>query len=411
MIEVRVPEVGESVQEAVLAEWFKADGDRVTRDDPLFLLETDKITLEVVAEASGILRIRVAAGQPVAIGQVVGGIEPADEADGPDPGQAAEPAAERRPEPAPAPDPEPRRPAPEAEPPRPPGAGEGPVLAPSVRRLVAQHGLDPARIPATGPGGRLTKGDVLAFLEAGDATPAGPDPAPDDGVTRTRMSPIRRRIAQRLLQAKNETALLTTFNEVDMSRAVALRRRYKDRFREVHGVGLGYTSLFVRAAAVALAEFPLLNASIDGDEIVRSAAVHMGIAVGSGRGLVVPVVRNAHRLGLGAIEKAVADLVARVRDNRLELADLEGGTFTITNGGVFGSLLSTPILNPPQSGILGLHKVEDRPVAVDGRVEIRPMMYVALSYDHRIVDGREAVQFLVRVKELVEDPDRLLLEV
>ncbi len=407
MIEVRVPEVGESVQEAVLAEWFKADGDRVARDEPLFLLETDKITLEVVAETAGILRIRVAAGQPVTIGQVVGGIEPADEADGPDPGQAAGPAADRKPEPAPGPAPEPRQPEPEA--------GAGPVLVPSVRRLAAQHGLDPARIPATGPGGRLTKGDVLAFLEAGDAAPAGPPagpaPAPDDGVTRTRMSPIRRRIAQRLLQAKNETALLTTFNEVDMSRAVALRRRYKDRFREVHGVGLGYTSLFVRAAAVALAEFPLLNASIDGDEIVRSAAVHMGIAVGSGRGLVVPVVRDAHRLGLGAIEKAVADLVARVRDNRLELADLEGGTFTITNGGVFGSLLSTPILNPPQSGILGLHKVEDRPVAVDGRVEIRPMMYVALSYDHRIVDGREAVQFLVRVKELVEDPDRLLLEV
>ncbi len=414
-IEVRIPEVGESVQEAVLAEWFKADGDRVEKDEPLFLLETDKITLEVVAEGAGVLRILVAAGAAVTVGQVVGRIEEAAgaaRAEGPAP-EPRGPADEAAPPPPP---PEPPKPPPPPRPGPPAREPEG-ELSPAVRRLVAQHGLDPGEIRATGPGGRITKADVLAHLEGQPA--AGPEAratatapeGPAGGERRERLSPIRRRIAQRLVEAKQVTAMLTTFNEVDMGRVMELRARYKQAFREKYGVGLGITSFFVKALAEAVAEFPQLNAFIDGDEIVYHDHCHVGVAVGSPRGLVVPVVRHVERLTLAEIEGAVARLVEKIRTNRLELSDLEGGTISVTNGGVFGSLLSTPILNPPQSAILGLHKVEQRPVVVDGQIVARPMMYVALTYDHRIVDGREAVQFLVRVKERLEDPARLLLGV
>ncbi|GAB6064642.1 2-oxoglutarate dehydrogenase complex dihydrolipoyllysine-residue succinyltransferase [Deferrisoma palaeochoriense] len=427
-----MPQVGESVQEAVLAEWFKADGDGVRKDEALFLLETDKITLEVVAEADGVLRILVPAGTSVTVGQVVGRIEEgAGAAAGPEeaPGSAPEessapPKTPARPRP-----PEGMQAAGEAPPAQGAGAAPGETppeepLSPAVRRLVAQHGLEPGAIPATGPGGRLTKGDVLAHLGGAPAdgapspTPPEPEPGPPPeppgekgGERREPLSPIRRRIAERLVEAARTTAMLTTFNEVDMARVLELRRRYKEAFREVHGVGLGLTSFFVKALAEAVGEFPRLNARIEGDEIVYPDGCHVGVAVGSDRGLVVPVVRHAERLTLAEIERAIAGFVEKIRANRLDLSDLEGGTISVTNGGVFGSLLSTPILNPPQSAILGLHKVEDRPVVVDGEIVVRPMMYVALTYDHRIVDGREAVQFLVRVKERVEDPARLLLGV
>ncbi|GAB4255103.1 2-oxoglutarate dehydrogenase complex dihydrolipoyllysine-residue succinyltransferase [Deferrisoma sp.] len=428
-VEVRVPQVGESVQEAVLAEWFKADGDGVRKDEALFLLETDKITLEVAAEADGVLRILVPAGTSVTVGQVVGRIEEGagvaarpEEAPGSAPEEPSAPPETVAP-------PQPEKPPAAASPAPREGVapGEPPPeepLSPAVRRLVAQHGLEAGAIPATGPGGRLTKGDVLAHLEgapaAGAPPPRSPEPEPGPpreprgekgGERREPLSPIRRRIAERLVEATRTTAMLTTFNEVDMARVLALRRRYKEAFREVHGVGLGLTSFFVKALAEAVGEFPRLNARIEGDEIVYPDGCHVGVAVGSDRGLVVPVVRHAERLTLAEIERSIAGFVEKIRANRLELSDLEGGTISVTNGGVFGSLLSTPILNPPQSAILGLHKVEDRPVVVDGEIVARPMMYVALTYDHRIVDGREAVQFLVRIKERVEDPARLLLGV
>lgn len=421
-IDVRIPSVGESVTQALLAEWFKPDGAAVRKGEALFLLETDKVTLEVEAEAAGVLRQLTPQGETVAVGHVVARIVASGaEAAPPAPKPAAAPEARAEP-PAPKPPP-PAEPRAEAEPP----AG----LAPSVERLAAEHGLDPARIPATGPGGRLTRNDVLLHVEsrepgpaAAAAPPAAPHPdrearetretpeAPLDATTRRKpMSPIRRRIAERLVAAVQSTAMLTTFNEVDMGRVQALRARYKEEFRARHGTSLGLTSFFVKAAVEALQAFPELNAFVDRTDLVYHDHWHIGVAVGSERGLVVPVVRDADRLGLAGVEQAIAALARKVKENRLELSDLEGGTFTITNGGVFGSLLSTPILNPPQSAILGLHKVEDRPVALGGEVVIRPMMYVALTYDHRVVDGRDAVRFLVRVKEEIEDPERLLVEV
>jgi 2-oxoglutarate dehydrogenase E2 component (dihydrolipoamide succinyltransferase) len=436
--EIRVPEVGESVQEALLAEWFVDDGSAVKKDEALFLLETDKVTLEVPAEASGVVRIDVRAGATVKVGDVVGTIAAEAGAEEPRAEKAAkapETAEQAPPEEKPAP----RRAASTEQSAAAVGSGE---LTPSVRRLVEEEGLDPSRISATGPGGRLTRGDVLLHLEARGqpAEPSGegkgpvaeserpragktgvaPAPSPEpqeearpgeEKTTRKPLSPIRKRIAERLLEAKRSTAMLTTFNEVDMGAVMDLRTRHKSAFRAKYGVGLGITSFFVKAACQALYAFPQVNAFIEGDEIVYHEYVHMGVAIGAERGLVVPVLRHADQMGTAAIERGIADFADRVKENRLELSDLEGGTFTITNGGVFGSLLSTPILNPPQSAILGLHKVEDRPVAVDRQVVVRPMMYVALSYDHRIIDGRDAVQFLVRVKELVEEPVRLWLEV
>ena len=431
-IAIKVPSVGESVTEALLAEWFKQDGDPVDKNEPLFVLETDKVTLEVEAEAAGQLKILVPEGETVAIGTVVGEIDteaaPAaasekDKAPSKATSEAPPAAAEEDPGPPPsarAAEKEKTREAAkkktpaEAKPAEP--KGEGPLLSPAVRRLVAEHDLDPATITGSGPGGRLTKGDVLLYLEGRPAEAAAPraavptaDAAPEE--RRQAMSPIRRRIAERLLAAKQNTAMLTTFNEIDMSRAMAVRASYKEAFQKKHGIGLGFMSFFVRACVEALGEIPEINAFVDGNDFVYHEHCHIGIAVGAPKGLVVPVLRRAEQMSFADIEQAIVDYVAKIKENRLELSDLEGGTFTISNGGVYGSLLSTPILNMPQSGILGMHKIEKRPVVVDDEIVIRPMMYVALSYDHRIVDGKGAVTFLRRVKEFVENPERMLLEV
>jgi 2-oxoglutarate dehydrogenase E2 component (dihydrolipoamide succinyltransferase) len=448
-IEIKVPSVGESVTEAILAQWFKNDGDGVTKDEPLFVLETDKVTLEVVADAAGILSITVAEGETVAIGAVVGTIDTAAaqqpaavEAAAPKPAPApsatqvsadqeptAKPADEPQDPPA-APEVHPTEPAP-AEPPALPEPPMAPAvdkeqLTPSVRRLVAANNLDPSRILGTGPSGRITKGDVLLYLEAGQAPTATAVPDSATGVpevqspvtvstaepsNRKPMTPIRQRIAARLLEAKQNTAMLTTFNEIDMSHTMAIRKQYKDRFKDKFGVNLGFMSFFIKASIEALKEFPQINAFIEEKDIIEHHYYHIGVAVGTERGLVVPVIRHADMLSFAELEKAIVDYVKKINDNRLALSDLEGGTFTISNGGVYGSLLSTPILNMPQSGILGMHKIEKRPVVIEDEIVARPMMYVALSYDHRIVDGREAVSFLKRIKECVENPERIMMEI
>jgi 2-oxoglutarate dehydrogenase E2 component (dihydrolipoamide succinyltransferase) len=419
-IDIKVPSVGESVTEALLAQWFKKDGDAVRKDEALFVLETDKVTLEVTAETAGVLRIAVPAGATVKIGAVVGTISAAGAA------EIERPAAEKEqpqqkaavPKPTvvekpPAPAPAPAAPA-EAR-----AIMEG--LPPSVRRLVGEHRLDVGQIRGSGPGGRVTKGDVLLFIEQLSARPAPPAPAAEpvcppcesvkDEITRKPMTPIRRRIAERLLKARQNTAMLTTFNDIDMHAVIELRQRYKETFQKKHGVSLGFMSFFIKASVEALKAIPEINAFIDGTDIVYPHYYHIGVAVGSERGLVVPVIRHADRLSFAQLEQAINQFVARIKENRLTLSDLEGGTFTITNGGVFGSLLSTPILNTPQSGILGMHRVDKRPVAVNDEVVIRPMMYVALSYDHRIVDGREAVTFLKHIKECIENPERIMMEI
>jgi 2-oxoglutarate dehydrogenase E2 component (dihydrolipoamide succinyltransferase) len=424
-IEIKVPSVGESVTEALLAEWFKQDGDIVTKNEPLFVIETDKVTLEVEAEAAGQLKILVSEGETVAIGTVVGKIDTAaagetatkaaqtpEEEDGAKPPQPEKDA--KSPEAAkdvtPSADTTPPKAVTDA------AAPEAPQLSPSVRRLVAENDIDPAAVKGTGPGGRVTKGDVLLYLEGRPASEIQKASAPlpaegGDAERRQAMSPIRRRIAERLLAAKQNTAMLTTFNEIDMSQAMAIRATYKEAFQKKHGIGLGFMSFFVKACVEALTEIPEINAFVDGQDFVYHDHCHIGIAVGAPKGLVVPVLRHAERMRFADVEQGIADYVAKIKENRLELADLEGGTFTISNGGVYGSLLSTPILNMPQSGILGMHKIEKRPVVVNDEIVIRPMMYVALSYDHRIVDGKGAVTFLRRVKEFVENPERILLEV
>ena len=425
-IDIIIPSVGESVQEAVLAEWFKQDGDSVQKDEALLVIETDKVTLEVVAEESGMLKILVPEGETVAIGAVVGQIDTVQATAAP---SASEPAPKVEPEkaetsktPTPA---EPAKaapsPAPSVEPPTQKPAPVDMQLSPAVRRLVAEKNLDISRISGTGPGGRISKGDVLLYLEEAPAgmpeavqAPVCEDPmdsmaAPAE--KRVAMTPIRKRIAERLLESKQNTAMLTTFNEIDMQQAMAMRARYKEAFQKKHDVSLGFMSFFIKACVEALKEIPEINAFVDGSDIIYHNYQHIGVAIGSDRGLVVPVIRHTERMSFAAIEKAIIDYVQKIKANRLELADLEGGTFTVSNGGVYGSLLSTPILNMPQSGILGMHKIEKRPVVVEDEIVIRPMMYVALSYDHRIVDGKGAVTFLKRVKEFVENPERIVLEV
>jgi len=415
-MDIIIPSVGESVQEAVLAEWFKQDGDLVEIDEPLLVIETDKVTLEVVAEARGIVAITVPEGETVAIGAVVGTITPVEGA-ADEPAAPPEPAA--APEPTVAPEPEPEPVAPAAAPPvLPADSGH---LAPSVRRLIREKSLDAALITGTGPGGRISKGDVLLYLEKAPAgipealpSPGAQECLPEEGPpleVRKAMTPIRKRIAERLLESRQKTAMLTTFNEIDMSRSMTLRSQYKQAFADRHGVSLGFMSFFIKACVEALKEIPEINAFVEGDEIVYHHYQHIGVAIGAKKGLVVPVIRHVERMNFAQVEQAIVDYVGKIKDNRLELADLEGGTFTVSNGGVYGSLLSTPILNTPQSGILGMHKIEKRPVVVDDEIVIRPMMYVALSYDHRIVDGKGAVTFLKRVKEYVENPERILLEV
>jgi len=419
-VEIKIPGVGESVQEAVLAEWFKQDGDQVQKDEPLFVIETDKVTLEVVAETGGILKILVQAGETVAIGAVVGTLDSLGQT-------AAVPETEpetKAAEPSPLQEETagPSRPSAQPAPPSAPDGLDRFHLAPSVRRLVAEKKLNPADIPGTGPGGRISKGDVLLYLEQAPAGIPEPEAAQpvcegpalsDDAALEIRkpMTPIRRRIAERLLQSKQNTAMLTTFNEIDMLQAMTIRGRYKEPFQKKHGVSLGFMSFFIKACVEALKEIPEINAFIDGDDILYHNYQHIGVAIGTEKGLVVPVIRHAEKMSFAEMEAAIVQYVKKIKDNRLELADLEGGTFTVSNGGVYGSLLSTPILNMPQSGILGMHKIEKRPVVIADEIVIRPMMYVALSYDHRIVDGKGAVTFLKRVKEFIENPERILLEV
>jgi 2-oxoglutarate dehydrogenase E2 component (dihydrolipoamide succinyltransferase) len=424
MTEIVVPALGESVTEATVAKWLKQPGEPVAVDEPLVELETDKVSLEVNATAAGTLsEIRANEGATVEVGAVLGVI--GDGAAAP-----AKPAAKSKAEGV---APQPTKAAAKAEAaPEPDLAEADTPLSPAVRKLIAENRLDASRIPASGKNGRLTKEDVLRFLQEGSTAaeksgasvklysvekpaPASArvthPPVPGAREERVRMSRLRKRIAERLKEAQNTAAMLTTFNEVDMSQVLAVRSRYKESFEKKHGVKLGFMSFFVKAAVLALKEIPAVNAQIDGDDIIYKNHYDIGVAVGLEQGLVVPVVRDADQLSFAEIEARIADFGRRARDGKLTLEELEGGTFTISNGGVYGSLMSTPILNPPQSGILGMHKIEERPVVIAGKIEIRPMMYLALSYDHRIVDGREAVTFLVRLKEAVEDPERLLLEV
>ena len=412
-IEIRVPTLGESISEATVGKWFKKAGEVIAADEPLVELETDKVTLEVNAPSAGVLsEIAAKTGETVAIGALLGQVSAGA---APGPGAAAAPAQPSSSKPAPA-----------------------TVLsmppAPSAAKIAAESKLDLGAVAGSGKRGQVLKGDALAAVAAaaGPATaPAAPPPnvvvplaqapvpqpaprvtTPDDSAReeRVRMTKLRQTIARRLKDAQNTAAMLTTFNEVDMTEVMALRARYREAFEKKHGAKLGFMGFFVKACVQALKEIPAVNAEIDGADIVYKNYYHLGVAVGSEKGLIVPVVRDCDRLSIAEIEKAIADLGRRARQGQLKLEELQGGTFTITNGGVYGSLMSTPILNAPQSGILGMHKIEERPVAVGGKVEIRPMMYLALSYDHRVVDGREAVSFLVRVKEGVEDPRRLLLD-
>ena len=419
-IEIKVPTLGESVTEATVAKWFKAVGDAVVADEPLVELETDKVTLEVPASASGTLAaIDVAEGENVEVGALLGSIaEGAGAAQAVAAQAASSQAASTQ---AASTKSEPAEPAPRAQ--ASSQASSNVVeLSPAVPRLVEENALDAAAIQGSGKGGRVTKGDVLAVIEGGGAAtaaapaaaksapaPAGPRPRAERE-ERVRMTRLRKRVAERLKEAQNTAAMLTTFNEVDMSAVMETRAAYRDTFEKKHGVRLGFMSFFVKACIVALREIPAVNAEIDGDEIVYKNYYDIGVAVSAPQGLVVPVLREADQKTFADIEKSIADLGRRARDGKLTMDDLTGGTFTISNGGVFGSLLSTPILNPPQSAILGMHKIEKRPIAINDEVVVRPMMYLAMSYDHRMVDGREAVTFLVRVKECIEDPKRILLD-
>jgi 2-oxoglutarate dehydrogenase E2 component (dihydrolipoamide succinyltransferase) len=423
MAEIRVPTLGESVTEATIGKWFKKAGDAVAVDEPLVELETDKVTIEVPAPAAGVLTdVAAKDGDTVAVGALLGAIkEGAGAAPAGKPDQKAEKAkaADATPEQS--------KPKEQAAPAAKLAAAKAPAadmpLAPSVRRIAAESGVDPSAVPGTGKDGRVTKGDMLAAIERAAAQPTpvavpaasvqvrAPS-APDDAAReeRVRMTRLRQTIARRLKDAQNTAAMLTTFNEVDMTHVMALRSQYRELFEKKHGIKLGFMGFFVRACVQALKEIPAVNAEIDGTDIVYKNYYHIGIAVGTERGLVVPVVRDCDQKSIAEIEKAIAELGGRAREGTLKIEELQGGTFSITNGGIYGSLMSTPILNAPQSGILGMHKIQERPMVVAGKIEARPMMYLALSYDHRIVDGREAVTFLVRVKESLEEPARLVLD-
>jgi len=401
MADIRVPTLGESVTEATVGKWFKQPGDAVAVDEPLVELETDKVTLEVPAPAAGVLSdIKAKNGDTVAVGALLGQIKEGA-------GAAAKPSA-----PAPRPAEAPKA-APAAKPADMP-------MPPSVRKMAAESGIDPSKVAGTGLHGQVTKGDMLSAIERAAAAPTlvaapvqmrAPSPADDAArEERVHMTRLRQTIARRLKDAQNTAAMLTTFNEVDMSAVMHMRNQYKDMFEKKHGVKLGFMGFFVRACIQALKEIPAVNAEIDGTDIVYKNYYHIGVAVGTEKGLVVPVVRDADQMSLAQIEKTIADFGRRARDGALKIEEMQGGTFTISNGGIYGSLMSTPILNAPQSGILGMHKIQERPVVHDGKIEARPMMYLALSYDHRIVDGREAVTFLVRVKEGLEDPARVVLD-
>ena len=418
MTEIRVPTLGESVTEATIGRWFKKAGDAVAVDEPLVELETDKVTIEVPAPSAGTLGDIVAKdGETVAVGALLGQIN-----DGAA-GAASKPAAA------------PAKAAPAAPPPpaaAPAAAAAAPIrkappadapLAPSVRKISADSGIDAATVPGSGKDGRVTKGDMLAAIEKAASAPTpihqpaaavqvrAPSPADDAArEERVKMTRLRQTIARRLKDVQNTAAMLTTFNEVDMSHIMAMRAQYKDVFEKKHGSKLGFMGFFTKACVQALKDIPAVNAEIDGTDLIYKNYYHIGVAVGTDKGLVVPVVRDCDSKSIAEIEKAIADFGRRARDGQLKIDEMQGGTFTITNGGIYGSLMSTPILNAPQSAILGMHKIQDRPVAIGGKIEIRPMMYLALSYDHRVVDGKEAVTFLVRVKESLEDPARLVLD-
>ena len=450
---VIVPPLGESISQAVLLRWLKKDGEQVAKDEPIVEFETDKANVEMNSPGAGILQTSGKAGETYNVGQTIAVLGDGSAAKPAAAGAATAPAKTTT---APATSNVSASANPKPGVPSPADSSDGPTssaeavavktddLRPSVRRLVEENQLDPSAITATGPGGKIIKEDVTRLLEGRSAAPAAaPAPAPvaaqaksaapvtpapgsrpippagDEttipfdaaGLKRVPMSKIRKRIAATLVEAQRTAAILTTFNEVDLSQIMALRSKFKDRFQEVHKVGIGFMSFFGRAAILALREFPRVNARIDGEDIVYHQHVNLGIAVSTERGLAVPVLRNADQMGFAKIESEIKRLATAVKDGKLGLQELTGGTFSITNGGVFGSLLSTPILNPPQSAILGMHAIQQRPVAIDGKVEIRPMMYVALSYDHRLVDGRESVSFLVRMKQYLEDPARLMLEI
>jgi 2-oxoglutarate dehydrogenase E2 component (dihydrolipoamide succinyltransferase) len=423
--EVKVPTLGESITEATLGQWLKMPGDSVKADEPVASLETDKVAIEVPSPVDGVMGDQlVAVGDTVAVGAAIARIESGS-------GMPATPRADQA--------------VPAAVPVNPEGAGENVelrgdeagedddtphlTLSPAVRRIVLEHHLDPSRIRGTGKDGRLTKDDVLAAAakakEAPAATPASPPPPPPPAAAavpapraasgerkeeRVRMTRLRQTVARRLKEAQNTAALLTTFNDVDMTAVMEARSRYKDLFEKKHGIRLGFMSFFVKAAVLAARDVPSVNAYIEGEEIVYHDYVDVSVAVSAPNGLVVPVIRDAQALSFAEVEKTIADFGRRAKEGSLTMADMEGGTFTISNGGVFGSLLSTPIINPPQSAVLGMHRIEERPVVRDGQIVVRPMMYLALSYDHRLVDGREAVTFLVRMKEALEDPTRLLID-
>jgi len=410
--EVKVPTLGESITEATIGEWLKQPGDPVKADEPIASLETDKVAVEVPSPVAGVMGAHLAKpGDTVNVGAMIAMIEAGGAAASPAPAPAAAKAEAAAPAPA--------QQAPAA-------GGEEPVmtLSPAVRRLVLEHGLDPSSIKGSGKDGRLTKEDVLAAATAAKDAPA---PAPAAPATvpaptaalpeiggrkeeRVRMTRLRQTIAHRLKEAQNSAAILTTFNDVDMTAVMEARSKYKDLFEKKHGVRLGFMGFFVKAACQALKDVPAVNASIEGDEIVYRDYADISVAVSAPNGLVVPVIRDAQTLSVAQVENTIGDFGKRAKDGTLKLEEMKGGTFTISNGGVFGSLMSTPIINPPQSGVLGLHRIEDRPVVRDGQIVIRPMMYLALSYDHRIVDGREAVTFLVAIKNAIEDPTRLLID-
>ena len=428
--EIRVPTLGESVTEATIAQWYKKPGDAVAMDEPLCELETDKVTIEVPAQSAGVLaEVVVNEGETVEVGALLGSI-------GEGAGTAAPAASEAAAAPAETPRAEtaseaekPLEPTPSPAAPTQmaaPAASSGTsvdtsALSPAARRVVEEHGLDPAQITGTGKDGRLTKEDALKAASGAQAAPASPAPsaaaapiaAAQQGAReeRVKMTRLRKTIAARLKESQNTAAQLTTFNEVDMGALMDVRREYKDLFEQKYGARLGFMGFFARACVTALSEIPAINAEVTDDEIIYKNYINMGIAVGTEKGLVVPVIRDVQNMGLADIELAVAEMGRKARDGKLAIDDLQGGTFTMSNGGVYGSLMSTPILNMPQSGILGMHKIQERPVVIDGQIVVRPMMYLALSYDHRIVDGKEAVTFLVRVKESLEDPERLLLNI
>ncbi|MEY4446931.1 MAG: hypothetical protein RL444_2044 [Verrucomicrobiota bacterium] len=423
-VEVKIPPMGESITGGLLAAWLVKSGDAVRKGQPIFSYETDKVTSEGTAEVDGKITIVVNAGTDVVVGQVVASIEAGAAGNAPSAPAAPAPAAKAAPAPAAAPA------APPAAKPAPVAAKSGAAaeISPAVRRISEETGLDPAGVEGTGKAGRVTKGDMLAALSGqapiravapagapavAASAPAAPVviPSRDGRTSRKRMSPLRRKIAERLVQAKSETAMLTTFNEVNMAPVMELRKRHGEEFLKKYGVKLGFMSFFVKAAVQAMKEVPAINAQLDGEDIIENHFFDIGVAVGTDKGLMVPVVRDCDQLNFAGIEKAIGDFGKRARDGKIQLPELQGGVFTISNGGIYGSMLSTPILNHPQAAIMGLHNIVERPVAENGQVVIRPIMYLALSYDHRLIDGKEAVTFLVKVRQYIEDPQRLLFGV